>query len=313
MVDTSEPRISWLNIQSATTKSAKGISRCIDSSAPGMALPALQRQVSHQHAELVQSLHGHTKNEANKVNYQSSAIEDIKFSLGLSSYTGDPCLPVGYGYDWLNCSGASEITALLLSKHGTGGDIPRAINLLTTLTEIYLDGNNLQGNFFDLSALLNLKTLDLSNNRLNGSIPDSLASLKNLEVLFSGNPLCESNTVECSLPGPNASSPSTTLKKSNIGALVGGAIAGISVVAILIATAVYYFCLKKKPPVMKGSQIVIPRASSEQELQLNHMNESRSPGVLMQQRRIPLKFFEVGVEISLDRRPCHHCIFLCLF
>ncbi|KAI5061802.1 hypothetical protein GOP47_0022341, partial [Adiantum capillus-veneris] len=87
-----------------------------------------------------------------------TAMEDIKASLGLSSSTGDPCLPVGYGYPWLNCSGDSGITALMLSKYGTGGEIPAAINSLPTLTEIYLDGNNLQGEIPDLSSLLILET-----------------------------------------------------------------------------------------------------------------------------------------------------------
>ncbi|MCO5548356.1 hypothetical protein L7F22_001813 [Adiantum nelumboides] len=228
------------------------------------------------------------------------AIEDIKSSLGLSSFRGDPCLPVGYGYNWLNCSGDSEIMAILLSKYGTGGEIPAAINSLSTPTEIYLDGNDLQGQIPDMSGLLNLKTLDLSNNRLSGSIPDSLASLKDLKALylqnnnfsgeippallqrkqaslltfdFSGNPLCERNSVECGSPsGPKSSPPSSptssTSKKSSMTAVVGGAVAGILVVAFFICIAVY-FCYKKKRLVQKDPKVVVHGASPEP--------ESRSP------------------------------------
>ncbi|MCO5586663.1 hypothetical protein L7F22_040605 [Adiantum nelumboides] len=237
-----------------------------------------------------------------------SAVEDIKASLGLSSYGGDPCLPVGYGYNWLTCSVASGVTALLLSKYGTGGEIPGAINSLSNLTEIYLDGNNLQGEIPDLSSLLNLETLDLSNNKLSGSIPESLASLKNLKVLYlqnndlsgeipaallqrkqaslltfeySGNVFCESTIAGCdpSPSGPRTSPPSTTSKKSSTGAIVGGAVAGILVVAILICLVVYCCCCsKKKPPVLKDPKAVVARASPEQDLELNQFNESQNPG-----------------------------------
>ncbi|MCO5549977.1 hypothetical protein L7F22_003454 [Adiantum nelumboides] len=73
-----------------------------------------------------------------------SAIEDIKASLGLMSFSGDPCLPVGHGYSWLKCS---------------GGEIPEAINSLPTLTEIHFYGNNVEGQISDLGSLLNLEAL----------------------------------------------------------------------------------------------------------------------------------------------------------
>ncbi|KAH6558005.1 hypothetical protein KP509_1Z082700 [Ceratopteris richardii] len=71
-------------------------------------------------------------------------VESIKSILGLSNYTGDPCLPAGYGYNWLNCSKDNPgIAAIILSNYQTGGKIPTELNQLTTLTDIYLDGNNL--------------------------------------------------------------------------------------------------------------------------------------------------------------------------
>ncbi|KAH7365317.1 hypothetical protein KP509_18G020600 [Ceratopteris richardii] len=115
-----------------------------------------------------------------------TAVEAIKTALGLGSYTGDPCLPVGHGYDWLNCSSNNTgITAISLSNYETNGSIPAELNDLTTVTEVRMNGNNLKGEIPDLSALELLETLDLSNNNLNGSIPSYLASLKSLKA-FTG-------------------------------------------------------------------------------------------------------------------------------
>ncbi|KAH7365380.1 hypothetical protein KP509_18G024200 [Ceratopteris richardii] len=64
-------------------------------------------------------------------------VESIKSTLGLSNYTGDPCLPAGYGYNWLNCSKDNPgIAAILLSNYQTGGKIPTELNQLTTLTHM---------------------------------------------------------------------------------------------------------------------------------------------------------------------------------
>ncbi|KAI5063543.1 hypothetical protein GOP47_0022090 [Adiantum capillus-veneris] len=228
-----------------------------------------------------------------------SAVEEVKAGLGLSSYAGDPCLPLRFGYNWLNCSGTT-ITSLSLSNYQTGGTIAEAINTLTSLTEIYMDGNDLQGEIPDLGALTNLKVLDLSNNGLHGSIPDSLATLKNLKVLnlqnnnlsgeipaallqrkqastldfeFSGNPLCETNAgVTCSVsPTPSTprgntpSSDSSTKKKSNIGVIIGAAVAGILVVGIGVAVAVYCFCCRNRPS-STLEQPINKHQSSQQEL-----------------------------------------------
>ncbi|MCO5551131.1 hypothetical protein L7F22_004628 [Adiantum nelumboides] len=210
-----------------------------------------------------------------------SAVEEVKSSLGLGSYTGDPCLPLGFGYNWLNCS-STTVTSLSLSNYRTGGSISEAINTLTSLTEIYMDGNDLQGEIPDLSALINLEVLDLSNNGLSGSIPDSLATLNNLKVLnlqnnnlsgeipakllqqkqaallnfeFSGNPLCESNAgVTCSASptpsvprGSTPSSDTSSKKKSNMGVIIGAAVAGILVVGVGIAVAIYCLCCRSRP------------------------------------------------------------------
>ncbi|KAH7295500.1 hypothetical protein KP509_27G052200 [Ceratopteris richardii] len=205
------------------------------------------------------------------------AIEAIKTTLGLDRYTGDPCLPVGYGYNWLNCSSDNTgITAILLSNYETNGRIPAELNDLTTLTQVQMNGNNLTGEIPDLSALELLETLDLSNNSLNGSIPSYLATLKNLKSLylqnnnlsgtipsallqrsqaslltfeFSGNPgLCDSSNGECSssqssLQAPQ--SPRSNSKRSKTVIILGITIAGIFLLGFAIGVFAC-FTYKKK-------------------------------------------------------------------
>ncbi|KAH7293032.1 hypothetical protein KP509_28G008700 [Ceratopteris richardii] len=116
-----------------------------------------------------------------------AAVEALKSALNLTSYTGDPCLPEGYGYEWMNCSSRDSVTAILLSNSRTGGIIPDEIRSLDTLLEIHLDGSDLQGPIPDLSALERLEILDLRNNRLTGPIPATLAALPNLQALYLQN------------------------------------------------------------------------------------------------------------------------------
>ncbi|KAH7293034.1 hypothetical protein KP509_28G008800 [Ceratopteris richardii] len=116
-----------------------------------------------------------------------AAVEALKLALNLTSYTGDPCLPEGYGYEWMNCSSSDSVTAILLSNSRTGGTIPDEIRSLDTLLEIHLDGSDLQGPIPDLSALERLEILDLRNNRLTGPITATLAALSNLQALYLQN------------------------------------------------------------------------------------------------------------------------------
>ncbi|KAH7440131.1 hypothetical protein KP509_04G093000 [Ceratopteris richardii] len=207
-------------------------------------------------------------------------VESIKSTLGLSNYTGDPCLPAGYGYNWLNCSKDNPgMTAIILSNYQTGGKIPTELNQLTTLTDIYLDGNNLQGDIPDLSYLESLVVLNLSNNKLSGSIPSSLAKLKNLKALYlqnnnlsgkipdallrrqnaslltfeySGNPsLCQPNGGECTpspSSSPQAQANDSNRKKNDI-ALIVGIIIGCFMLVIAISAAgicLLCYCRTKK-------------------------------------------------------------------
>eukprot|EP00250_Pteridium_aquilinum_P022091 c25299_g1_i1 orf=112-3003(-) len=211
-----------------------------------------------------------------------SAIEDLKASMNLKSYSGDPCLPVGFSYSWLTCAldtaskEGPRIMSISLSNYSMGGEIPKTINTLTMIKQILLDGNNLVGSIPDMSALASLETLDLSNNNLSGSIPESLTRLTNLVVLnlennnltgeipaallerkqnsaltfeFSGNPLCQnSSAVACTLP------TSSSKSKYHIGLIIGVTIPILLLVIVVIIGLTIFCCWKKRTPVtLKGN------------------------------------------------------------
>ncbi|XP_031485658.1 probable LRR receptor-like serine/threonine-protein kinase At5g59680 [Nymphaea colorata] len=79
----------------------------------------------------------------------------------LQLWAGDPCLPVGFTWDWLNCN---------------ADDPPR-------VTELHLNGSGLNGTLPDFSSMTALEVIDLSNNSLNGQIPEFLGRFPSLKEL----------------------------------------------------------------------------------------------------------------------------------
>ncbi|XP_049933882.1 probable LRR receptor-like serine/threonine-protein kinase PAM74 [Nymphaea colorata] len=90
------------------------------------------------------------------------ALEELRGQYQqLQSWAGDPCLPKGSTWDWLNCSADNP---------------PR-------VTELHLNGSRLNGNLTDFSGLAALEIIDLSNNSLNGQIPEFLGRFPSLKEL----------------------------------------------------------------------------------------------------------------------------------
>ncbi|WJX86271.1 hypothetical protein P8452_68604 [Trifolium repens] len=96
------------------------------------------------------------------------AITNIKNAYGVArDWQGDPCVPVKYMWEGLNCS-------------FDGNNIPR-------ITSLNLSSSGLTGQIeFSISKLTMLQYLDLSNNSLNGPLPDFLIQLHSLQVLNVG-------------------------------------------------------------------------------------------------------------------------------
>ncbi|XP_066334298.1 putative leucine-rich repeat receptor-like serine/threonine-protein kinase At2g19230 [Miscanthus floridulus] len=131
----------------------------------------------------------------------ASAMMTIKTKYSVDRFwAGDPCLPVAYAWDGLNCTynttsgGLSRIIALYLSSSKLNGEIDPSFGKLTLLQHLDLSHNNLSGsipNFF--GQLPSLVFLDLSSNNLSGRIPTSLLQKSQngwLTLRIDNNPNC---------------------------------------------------------------------------------------------------------------------------
>ncbi|KAL5765980.1 hypothetical protein ACOSP7_016597 [Xanthoceras sorbifolium] len=113
----------------------------------------------------------------------------------LQDWSGDPCLPSSYTWDWVNCSTGTipRVTALYLSGFDLSGPLPD-FSSMDALEIIDLHNNSLSGSVPDfLGTLPSLKQLNLADNEFSGPIPTSLSSNNKLKLTVSGNPdLCAS-------------------------------------------------------------------------------------------------------------------------
>ncbi|GAU24775.1 hypothetical protein TSUD_356040 [Trifolium subterraneum] len=108
------------------------------------------------------------------------SITNIKNAYGVArNWQGDPCAPVNYMWEGLNCSingnNIPRITFLNLSSSGLTGQIASSISKLTMLQSLDLSNNSLNGpipEFF--MQLRSLKVLNIGKNNLTGSIPSGL-------------------------------------------------------------------------------------------------------------------------------------------
>ncbi|CAK9266655.1 unnamed protein product, partial [Sphagnum jensenii] len=145
-------------------------------------------------------------------NQDAIAIEEIKSSMNLTDWTGDPCVPVPY--PWVTCSTNS--------------------NFVPSITAVNLSGYNLTGPISpSFGNLQNLTSLFLQNNSLSGIIPNWLADLPSLSELYlPGNPFLQ-----------RLSSTSKT-KSTNIAIIISPVIGGILALVIIIFLVL---CIKRKP------------------------------------------------------------------
>ncbi|KAH8932703.1 hypothetical protein BDL97_19G087800 [Sphagnum fallax] len=194
------------------------------------------------------------------------AIENIKLSYtNLVNWTGDPCVPTPH--PWVTCSTSDTapiITQVDLSDYNLVGPISPNFGDLLNLTSLALQYNELNGSLpQQLTRLTNLKFLQLQNNMLSGELPAWLASLPSLKDLliqnnnFSGPipPSLISHSGDWTFtyaPGnPMLGSP--TSKSTNIGIIIGPIIGGILVLVIIIGVIVYFQVQNKRGKTTKRS------------------------------------------------------------
>lgn len=106
----------------------------------------------------------------------------------LQQWTGDPCLPKNYNWEWVACDSNSppRITNILLSGFGLSGTLPD-FSSLEALVSIDLSNNSLTGDIPSfLGQMPNLRNLNLADNDF-AAIPPSLQNNKKIMLNVSGN------------------------------------------------------------------------------------------------------------------------------
>ncbi|RDX71291.1 LRR receptor-like serine/threonine-protein kinase IOS1, partial [Mucuna pruriens] len=197
------------------------------------------------------------------------AITTIKSVYRVAKdWQGDPCGPVAYLWDGLNCTyrgnDSPRITSLNLSSSGLSGQIDLSISKLTMLENLDLSNNRLNGevpNF--LSQLQHLKILNLEKNNLSGSIPSVLVEKSkegSLLLSVDQNPdLCESGQCNENKKGKK--------KKSIVRPLVAS-ISGV--VILLVVVAAILWTLKRR----KSKALMVEKDQSQISPQYTEQDDS---------------------------------------
>ncbi|KAK7255516.1 hypothetical protein RIF29_28929 [Crotalaria pallida] len=182
------------------------------------------------------------------------AITNIKKAYGVDkNWDGDPCAPVAYIWEGLNCSfdgnNLPRITSLNLASSGLTGQIASDISKLSMLQFLDLSNNSLSGPVPDfLTQLQSLKVLKLGNNNLTGSVPTGLVDRSkegSLSLSVGQNPnLCAS--ASCNQVNQQTDDKNTK-KKKNIVIPVVASVAGIFVLIVIVAAAIICGLKKRKP------------------------------------------------------------------
>ncbi|KAI5320505.1 hypothetical protein L3X38_040213 [Prunus dulcis] len=195
-----------------------------------------------------------------------------------------------------------RLTRLDLSSNNFTGPIPFTVTNLTHLTGLFLENNGFSGSLPSISAG-NLRSFNVSNNKLNGSIPASLSKFPN--SAFTGNlNLCGKPLTACNpffpAPAPSPSTPPVIpvhkkSKKLSTAAIV--AIAVGSALALFLLLLVLLLCIRKrrrqqqakppKPPVATRSVAVAEAGTSS--------SKDDITGGSTEAERNKLVFFDGGV------------------
>lgn len=227
---------------------------------PGFVNISLPFVLSFKFAKTPDSTEGPLLNamEINKyLKISEGSLDELAIVGVVSTYSsadwaqegGDPCLPVPWSWVQCNSDPQPRITSIKLSGKNLTGSIPLDLAKLSSLTELWLDGNSLAGSVPDFTGNTDLKIIHLENNQLTGELPSSLGDLPNLRELYLQN-----NRLSGAIP-PSLLKKNLVLNYAgNLGLHKGGSsenhskiITGLSIAAavLVIATIASCFLMNK--------------------------------------------------------------------
>ncbi|XP_076921368.1 putative LRR receptor-like serine/threonine-protein kinase At1g67720 [Bidens hawaiensis] len=196
-------------------------------------------------------------------------------SLDWAQEGGDPCLPAPWS--WLQCNSDPQpkIISVKLSNKNISGNIPSELAKLSSLEELWIDGNAFTGSIPDFSGCPNLKIIHLENNQLTGGLPSSLADLPNLHKLYVQNNLL-SGSVPSGLLNKNMvlnyTGNNNLHKKTGGGRLKKYIIFGLAVgvVALLIGSITSCLIIRQRKK--------YPKKEPERNFHISSMSNATSEG-----------------------------------
>lgn len=171
--------------------------------------------------------------------------------------------------------GMSYLKKLHLAGNQFKGAIPSSLTGLPRLLELRLEGNQFTGQVPDFSQH-NLSLLDVSNNKLEGPIPASLASMNSSS--FQGNEgLCGAPLSPCT----GADAPASSDKKSSSSLTAVMIYAIVASVLLLIALILLIFCLRRRNLTSQSIEAPPPsnlqkKASFKEEGHVRHCSPDHS-------------------------------------
>lgn len=193
----------------------------------------------------------------------------------------------------------TRLTRLDLSSNNFTGQIPFSVNNLTHLTGLFLEHNSFSGKIPSITA--KLVDFNVSFNRLNGSIPETLSTFPNSS--FAGNiDLCGPPLTACNpffpAPAPSPSSNSTPTKTHKSKKLSTGAIVAIVVGSVLVAALLLLLLLlclrrRRRQPAKPPKPVAAARAVAV-EAGTSSSKEDITGGSAEAERN-KLVFFEGGI------------------